>query len=413
VPTIDEVAEAMQQAVLTALNASELEFPQLQVGIGWPVGTSASEILGQAQAQVTVYPIEAASQDRTNRRPIWKESTDDPVLLTATVVGGIMPFWRWTNDDPVGGWPSDPPPSIVLTFCGPVTAGLNIHTLVGQPPADAYYRTQSTDEAPSVATAVAAAINALSNSLASATVSGNSVLISGVSNVQCNIGGHGTAVKESRRTMTPIQVSVWAADGPNRNILGKIIELSDIGTSDHPFLIGCDGGAIRTRLRGSPKWRDKSQSSYSLYEWHAVYECEYPTLQVTRTTSIEAIPVTLNTNGAIVTSYPAPCGVIVGPPCGGSSGGSTTNTGTPSTEPQSITPAEFLAANPQRLGVTIYNNADATLYLGIDNTLSDEEFVWQVAPGKNWTLRIPYVGEIWGVWSASGPGQANIGAFPS
>lgn len=281
--TVDQIADAVVDAVLAALNSADVQVPPGQVGVGWPWGPGISDILGQNEAQITVYPLSNAAQNRTSRKPAWKTYSQPtvPLLVAATTSGSNQ----------------------MLTFSGASASGLNIHTFVqsvGGPLVDCYCATGGSDTLGSIATKVAAAVNAAGVAGVSATTSGNSTIVSGSPTIKCNIGGQGTIAREVRRTMLPVQVSVWAANGPARNQLGQVLENS-LALDVVPFLNAIDGSAIRFRQRAAPKWVDESESSYSLYEWHCVYECEYPTLQTAATATVLSVGLNLGAGATVYT----------------------------------------------------------------------------------------------------------------
>lgn len=279
-PTLDQVCALLKTEVTNVLNASGQTFPPLQVLVGWPYGQSLSEILGQAQAQVTVFPLSKASQNRTSRKPQWQTSVQPAVPLIATIAGLTT---TWT-----------------ITFSGSVIPGLNVHTFPDNHVADAYFQTASGDGLPAAATKTRDAINALAIGGISATASGNVVTVTGCPTLRCNIGGKATMIQEVRRTMTPVQISVWAAKGPVRNQLGAILEAGLAPSYPSPFITAPDGTQVWVRWRNSPQWNDDVQLSYSLYVWHCVLECEYATTQSTDATTVESVGTTV---GTAPTSY--------------------------------------------------------------------------------------------------------------
>ena len=74
---------------------------------------------------------------------------------------------------------------------------------------------------------------------------------------------------------------------------------------------------------------------------------------------------------------------------------------------------QFLANNPNRNGLSIYNKANAELFLSPSASVSANTFSWRIAQRSEFELPSPAVfqGAIWGVWAAGGTGQANITEF--
>lgn len=184
------------------------------------------------------------------------------------------------------------------TFSGSVIAGLNIHALCGIPSQSAYYGTSGSDTPSTVAAAVATQITALAMQGVNASASGNVLTVTNLNRLIIGIGGSNTMAQEVARILTPYQISVWAATADLRTALSKQIEGSlCVGLQDN-FLYAADGSAIRVRKRGSPRFNDNSQRSYSLYISHIQYECIYPVLQQTTGTQVEEIDTTLEMQDA-------------------------------------------------------------------------------------------------------------------
>jgi hypothetical protein len=276
--TLDDVTVALKASVLTALTTYAPNTGPGQVGIGFPLGSSISQILGQNQSQVSLFPLEGVSQNRTSRRPRWQKLTTTTPLLSAAVSG--------INSQ-----------TEAIVFSGTPTPGLNVHTFFGAPLQDAYYQTQQGESLASLAAAVASGVIALGGS---AVPTPDAVIVTGSPSLRCNIGVSAGAgmVAEVRRMMKLFQVSAWCANAVSRNTIAAAIG-NNVGIDTTPFLIASDGSAIWVRLRNE-YWIEKSQSSYSLYEYHAIFECEYPTLASTAATTIEAIPATLGDTTTIV-----------------------------------------------------------------------------------------------------------------
>jgi len=294
--TLDEVVEQTVDTVLATLNAAGganilgadpanptgpaiyrwVANPPFQCGYGWPYGQALSEILGQYQAQVTVWPLADAMRNVTDRMLSWKFAGAAPV--------GLNVSYSWLDNG-----------NVILTFVGS-GGGLNVHTIFGEPEVDAYYLTQTADDTNAIATAVMTQINAtaLANGLGvTATAANNQVFVNGASKIVVNIGGAITMKQESRRMMCPIQVTVWAEDPDVRNAMAKQIE-AGLGLGSQPFLPPVNGELIRFRLQRGPIPNDLSQSSYSLYIANIIFEATYPTFDVAMGATIGAVETTIS-----------------------------------------------------------------------------------------------------------------------
>jgi hypothetical protein len=270
-PSLDQVCTLIQTEVLGIMQANSVGLPPGQVGVGQPFGQSLSEILGQYQAQISIFPIPKAAQNRTSRKPHWVTSIDPPVTLTVQVLRNSN---TWT-----------------LTFGGVAAGGYNIHTFPNGSRNDCYYQTQANDTLDSVATAVALSITNQSISGISASASGPVATVTGAPTMRCGIGGNCTMIAEMRRTMCPISVKVWAANAPIRNQIGALLENLLAPTYPSPMLTAPDLSYVWVRW-AKPGWNDDSQSSYSLYVWEALLEAEYATVATTTGTAVESIPIT-------------------------------------------------------------------------------------------------------------------------
>ncbi len=284
----------MVDSVIAALNAAGGETiwydgayrfipnPPNQVGVGEPYGQAMSQILGQNEAQVTIWPLTAAAQNRTSRKPTWQAATIQPVTIAAAVAG-ISGGYTITLSAITAGGVTGPQP------------GLNIHAFCGGPRFDGYYSLVANDTLPSAATALAAAIRAAAiaagQSGVTASASGNVVTVLGTPYCTVNIGGQVTFVAEARRTMLPVQVSIWAPQAKYRDAMSKQIE-NGVGLATTPFQKAYDNAAIWVRLRGAPRWVGISQHSYSLYEAHFIFECEYPTFITSTGAVVEGVGIT-------------------------------------------------------------------------------------------------------------------------
>lgn len=72
--------------------------------------------------------------------------------------------------------------------------------------------------------------------------------------------------------------------------------------------------------------------------------------------------------------------------------------------------ATILAANPDRVGATIWNNSTARLYLDFDGSASSNGYAVRIDPGMGYELPFGYTGQISGIWSANN-GYAFVREF--
>ncbi len=67
----------------------------------------------------------------------------------------------------------------------------------------------------------------------------------------------------------------------------------------------------------------------------------------------------------------------------------------------SITSIQILAANPERKGVTIWNNGTANLFLELGAKAAMTAFALKITPGSYYELPFGYTGRISGIWDVA------------
>lgn len=83
---------------------------------------------------------------------------------------------------------------------------------------------------------------------------------------------------------------------------------------------------------------------------------------------------------------------------------------TVTTVASSITNVTILAANPNRLGATVYNDSTSIFYLKLGATASTTSYTVQMGSKTYYELPYGWTGQIDGVW-ASANGSARVGEF--
>jgi len=74
----------------------------------------------------------------------------------------------------------------------------------------------------------------------------------------------------------------------------------------------------------------------------------------------------------------------------------------------SATNVTLLSSNVDRLGGTIYNDSDQTLYVKFGVTASTTSFTAKVFPDGYYELPKRYLGQIDGIWASDSTGAARI-----
>lgn len=285
-PRLQDVLQTLQVAVTNALNTAAIETPA-QVVIGWPVATELIKINNQGQYQVSIVERSGTARSVAGYNEPAYQVTSPYSPLAATVVGNVV------------------------TFSGSVVPGLNVHTFVGAPVADAYYQTISGDTLATVATGAAAAITALALAGITAAAVGAAITVTGSPLLICNVGGVGTVMaKENGRIARSIQVTAWCPNPDIRWLIAEAI-ISAIGTQDNRLLTLSDGTTFECLLTSQASKKadgldDKSQSSYSLYQESMVFDVEYAMLRYFGATTIESGIVQSTVNSTVEVAQTTP-----------------------------------------------------------------------------------------------------------
>lgn len=69
---------------------------------------------------------------------------------------------------------------------------------------------------------------------------------------------------------------------------------------------------------------------------------------------------------------------------------------------------QLLAANASRLGASIYNGADQTMYVALGNTLTTESYSVKVAVDQYYEVPFGYTGVLYAVWDSGPEGYAQV-----
>lgn len=278
---LEVVLATLVTQIDAAINSAGITQPG-QVGIGWPAATELVNLLAQnnLQWQVSVYPLPGA---RNVTRYIGDAGG---ALLTAPSFGLTCAI--------SGG---------AATFSGTTTDTVNVHGfLVGQN-ADAFVQLPQGTDAAAAAAAFANAITALALSGITASASSNAVTVTGATFKYVNLGGNGTMAQEIGRICQGVQVSIWAPADPNSTVLpglpltypiGDAI-ISRVGQKTSLRYTMPDGTQMRVMYR-SEYPSDESQSSYSLYVRHIIYDVEYPIISTWTVTTVGSFHVASQTD---------------------------------------------------------------------------------------------------------------------
>ncbi len=84
------------------------------------------------------------------------------------------------------------------------------------------------------------------------------------------------------------------------------------------------------------------------------------------------------------------------------------STGTVTQVGDSASSVTLKAANASRLGLTVFNNSSAVLYLKAGATASTSSYTVELQQGDYWEAPANYTGIVDGIWSADSGGSALI-----
>lgn len=69
---------------------------------------------------------------------------------------------------------------------------------------------------------------------------------------------------------------------------------------------------------------------------------------------------------------------------------------------------QLLAANPQRLGATLYNDTDTDMYVALGNTLTTSSYSVKVGVTQYYEVPSGYTGILYAIWDTGPEGYAQV-----
>ena len=70
-------------------------------------------------------------------------------------------------------------------------------------------------------------------------------------------------------------------------------------------------------------------------------------------------------------------------------------------------PIQFAGGNDNRVGLTVFNHSNYSIYLDTDRKLSVEEFMVELPPGAYFEMPFRSTPELWALWELA-DGQASV-----
>lgn len=83
-------------------------------------------------------------------------------------------------------------------------------------------------------------------------------------------------------------------------------------------------------------------------------------------------------------------------------------TATTTAKTSSASAVSLASANDGRKGITVYNNADKTMYVGATNAVTSSAFWVLITAGGYWEAPYGYVGALYGIWATGPTGNALV-----
>lgn len=220
---------------------------------GWPSASQLDEDLaalagGAGRMHVTVFPTNT-EQKTTRYTPDWQEQSQTPATVTLTVAGQVITL---------GGTVSTPQNIALLVDVGAYT-----------------YAVQAGDTLTSIATALAALVPGASSAGAVLTLPSGAVLRG------ARAGGGGKILRETKRQMRVMQISIWADTPDHRTATASLLDaaLSSVERITMP-----DQTLARMTYQASHEIDDKQKAG--LYRRDLLYSVEYATTQVADATTV-------------------------------------------------------------------------------------------------------------------------------
>lgn len=264
---LEQVQNALGQAIADAINAYGFTNPPGQVFPGFPTVQNLTDILHAGKYCISIYP-----HSGTGAKPM-KAWYPEPMQVSAVVN---------TLTASVSG--------NVITFGGSAMPNINVHTLFNHPEVVVAYKTTASDTVPSVASAVATAINNAHVAGVSATANANAVTLIGATNLHVNLSGTAQIAQEVRRLCRRIQVDTWCPDFQIRDTLDEIIT-SNVGTLINSKYDLGDGTTVWVKYVPGA-WDDARESADLMYRGIYLFDCEYSVLQYQTATQIASTQTT-------------------------------------------------------------------------------------------------------------------------
>lgn len=162
------------------------------------------------------------------------------------------------------------------TLSGTITAGLNIHAIVGQPAQDVYFQTSSGDAAGSLSALVTKIANAIIAAGIPATTNGVALTVQSPM-FHLNIGGTVTRLREVGLIDQRMQITVYTPDDTRRDLVCQVID-DTLGTIQQPKIPLPDGTLVWTRYMNGPIWSDETVVNSMLKRADFYYMVQYSRL---------------------------------------------------------------------------------------------------------------------------------------
>lgn len=176
------------------------------------------------------------------------------------------------------------------TFEGAITAGLNIHAIVGQPAQDVYFQTNSTDALGTMAQLATKLANLIIAAGISVQTSGASLTVDSAL-FHLNIGGTLTRILDVGAVNQRMQITIYTSNDTQRDLVCQIID-NTLGTRQQPKIPLPDGTLVWTRFLNGPMWSDETVVNSMLKRADMFYMVQYARLKYEVLTQVGSFKVT-------------------------------------------------------------------------------------------------------------------------
>lgn len=237
--------------------------PCTKIYPGWPQASQLSQDMDAGSANVSVYPL-GTDKNLTRYPRAWQDIAYAPKSLAVAVSGNVITL---------SGMPATP-----------LNIGVLVTPATGRPVSVAY-AVQANDTLATAATALAALINPICR----ASSSGAVITVTGGGIIRTKVGGIGTQMRELKRQMQDIAITIWAPTPDARKALATQL---DAALAAIDYITLPDTQKARWYYHRTILTDSLEQSK--VYRRDLVYNCEYATTDTQGASEITFLEANVN-----------------------------------------------------------------------------------------------------------------------